>query len=198
MKRALLVLAYVASIVAVNWAFTLLPPLTIFGAQVPSATILVGVIFILRDFAQRAIGHGVLLAMGAGSALSYLLAGPEVALASGAAFAASELVDWAVYSFTRRPFGQRILASSLLGTPVDSALFLARVSPHRGRWAHEPLQLVQLLPDVAHLTSDDQTPALRRNPLPFEGRAGGWRTKGGGARACPAGALGIRRTGTER
>ena len=40
------------------------------------------------------------------------------------AFLVSELADWAVYSFTKRPLSQRIVWSSVISTPVDSAVFL--------------------------------------------------------------------------
>ncbi|MBT3173116.1 MAG: hypothetical protein HN333_16985, partial [Rhodospirillaceae bacterium] len=56
---------------------------------------------------------------------SYFMANPFVAVASLSAFLISEFADWAVYSFTRRPFSQRILLSSLIGTPLDSIAFLA-------------------------------------------------------------------------
>ena len=36
-------------------------------------------------------------------------------------------VDWAVYTFTRRPFSQRILISSLVGAPLDSIVFLGMI-----------------------------------------------------------------------
>jgi uncharacterized PurR-regulated membrane protein YhhQ (DUF165 family) len=52
------------------------------------------------------------------------MADPFVAVASVVAFAISELVDWSVYTFTKRPLKDRILLSSALGTPVDSAVFL--------------------------------------------------------------------------
>lgn len=48
----------------------------------------------------------------------------ELALASAAAFAVGELADWALFTFTRKPFSQRILISSLLGAPLDSLVFL--------------------------------------------------------------------------
>lgn len=125
--KFLFVTAYIASIVFVNWAFTIFPFVEIWGAKIPMASFIVGFIFVARDFAQRAIGHYVLLAMLGGTGLSYVMADPFVAKASLTAFLISELVDWAVYSFTNRPFHQRILYSSALGTPVDSIVFLAMV-----------------------------------------------------------------------
>ena len=65
--------------------------------------------------------------MGIGAALSYLMADPYVALASLVAFLISELVDWYVYTFTGRPLGQRILLSSAISTPIDSAVFLEMI-----------------------------------------------------------------------
>ena len=65
--------------------------------------------------------------MGVGAALSYLMADPYVALASLVAFLISELVDWYVYTFTGRPLSQRILLSSAISTPIDSAVFLEMI-----------------------------------------------------------------------
>jgi uncharacterized PurR-regulated membrane protein YhhQ (DUF165 family) len=117
-------LAYVVSIVAVNIGFVYIPPVPLLGEMFPPMSIIVGLIFILRDFAQREIGHKVLIAMAIGAVLSYFMANPFVAVASVVAFAISELVDWGVYTFTKRPLKDRILLSSALGTPVDSAVFL--------------------------------------------------------------------------
>ena len=117
-------LAYVVSILIVNIGFVYIPPVPLLGEMFPPMSLVGGLIFILRDFAQREIGHKVLIAMGIGAVLSYFMADPFVAVASVVAFAISELVDWAVYTFTKRPLKDRILLSSALGTPVDSAVFL--------------------------------------------------------------------------
>ena len=118
-------LLYVVSVVLVNWLFAVVPPIILPGGEVwPPISLFVGFIFIIRDYAQRAIGHRVLFAMLVGAILSYFMAGPEIALASMAAFMLSELADWAMYSYTGRPFSQRILLSSLISAPVDSAVFL--------------------------------------------------------------------------
>ena len=125
MKYALL---YILSVVAVNCAFDLVPPLALPGGDVwPPASLVVGFVFVIRDYAQREIGHYILPAMLAGGALSWMLASPGVALASVCAFLTSEMMDWAVYTFTGRPFSQRILLSSAVSTPVDSVVFLAMV-----------------------------------------------------------------------
>ncbi len=116
---------YVLSVVAVNLAFDAAPPLTLpTGDLWPPASLVVGFIFVIRDYAQRAIGHWVLPAMLLGGALSWFMADPYVAYASVCAFLTGEFLDWAVYSFTGRPFSQRILLSSAISTPVDSVVFL--------------------------------------------------------------------------
>jgi uncharacterized PurR-regulated membrane protein YhhQ (DUF165 family) len=116
---------YIGLIVLVNWLFTVVPPISMGGGEVwPPVALVVGFIFIARDFAQRVIGHWVLVAMLIAAILSYFLADPFVAIASVSAFAVSELIDWMVYSYTKRPFAQRILLSSLLATPVDTIVFL--------------------------------------------------------------------------
>ncbi len=119
-------LLYIANVVLVNWLFTVIPPLPLPGGEVwPPASLIVGFTFVIRDYAQREIGHWVLPAMLAGGLLSWAMAGPEVAFASVAAFLTGEVLDWAVYTWTGRPFSQRVLLSSLFSTPVDSAVFLA-------------------------------------------------------------------------
>jgi uncharacterized PurR-regulated membrane protein YhhQ (DUF165 family) len=123
--------AYVAFIVLVNWMFT--PENLIEGVTQWStntwmgtlylANVIVGFVFVLRDYAQREIGHKVLLATALAGLPVWWLAGPGLAIASLAAFALSEMTDWAVYSFTRRPLQNRILLSSLLAVPVDTLAF---------------------------------------------------------------------------
>jgi len=118
---------YIALIVLVNWAFTVVPLVKLpDGTMWPPVALIVGFVFVARDFAQREVGHYVLAAMAIGVAISYFM-NPQVAMASAAAFLISELADWAVYSFTKRPLSQRILFSSILGTPVDTVIFLSLI-----------------------------------------------------------------------
>ena len=119
---------YIGLIVAVNYGFTVVPLIEMPGGEKwPPMSLLVGFIFVARDFAQREIGHRVIIAMLLAGVLSYVMASPFVAFASLAAFLVSEFADWSVYSFTGRPFAQRVLLSSALGTPLDSAIFLALI-----------------------------------------------------------------------
>lgn len=116
---------YIALIVGVNYAFAATPLVELPSGDLwPPASLLVGFIFVVRDFAQRRVGHHILWAMLAGCVVSWHMASPQLAVASAAAFAVGELGDWALFTFTRKPFSQRILISSLLGAPLDSLVFL--------------------------------------------------------------------------
>ena len=117
-------LSYVVAIVLVNMGFIYVPMLPMFGEMFPPMTLLVGLVFILRDFAQREIGHRVLIAMAIEAILSYFMADPFVAFASVVAFFISEMLDWVVYTYTKRPLRERILISSAISTPIDSVVFL--------------------------------------------------------------------------
>lgn len=109
----------------VNWSFTWAPLWELpDGSTWTPMTIVTGLVLVVRDLAQREIGHRVLGLLLVGTALSYFMAAPTIAIASGLAFLISESVDWAVYTFTKRPLSQRILLSSLLSAPLDTTLFL--------------------------------------------------------------------------
>ncbi|MGL4288876.1 MAG: VUT family protein [Phreatobacter sp.] len=97
-----------------------------FGLMAPSGVLMVGLALVLRDLVQRWLGLGWSLAgVAAGAALSWFVAPPALALASGAAFLFSELADTAVYTpLAKRRLITAVVASSLVGTAIDSALFL--------------------------------------------------------------------------
>ena len=118
-------LGYIALIVLVNWGFTVVPlvPLPT-GDMFPPLSLIVGLVFVARDFSQREIGHYVIAAMMLAGGLSWMMADPFVAFASVSAFLISEFADWFVYTWTKRPLAERILISSAIATPVDSAVFL--------------------------------------------------------------------------
>ena len=114
---------YIASIVAVNWLFVVLPMVPTPWGDWTFANIVVGFVFILRDLAQRQVGHYVLIATALGGLLTWLMVDPTVALASVTAFMIAEMADWAVYSFTKRPLHERILWSSAVSAPLDTIVF---------------------------------------------------------------------------
>jgi queuosine precursor transporter len=116
---------YVLSVVLVNYGFSVVPLIQLpSGDMWPPMSLAVGFIFVVRDFAQREVGHKILWAMLIGGAISWFMASPMIAVASVVAFSVSELMDWVVYSFTRYDFPKRVLLSSTVGTPVDSVVFL--------------------------------------------------------------------------
>lgn len=116
--------AYILAILLVNIGFSYVPLIeTPIGMLSPIA-FAVGGIFVIRDFAQRAIGHHILWGIVIGAILSYALADPFVAVASVLAFVTSELADWFLYTVTKKPFYQRVWISSLLSTPIDTGVFL--------------------------------------------------------------------------
>ncbi|SHN70599.1 VUT family protein [Desulfovibrio litoralis] len=122
------VIAYISCIVIVNQAFGIVPLLSLPNGELWSpVALLVGFVFILRDYAQRAVGHWVVAAMLIGGIISWFMATPQIALASITAFLIGEFMDWSVYSFTKRPFSQRVLLSSIVSTPIDSFVFLYMV-----------------------------------------------------------------------
>lgn len=123
---------YMVFIVAVNTLFVYMPLLNIMGSEVSPMDPLVGVVYVLRDFAQREIKHKVIIAMMIGSVLSYYLADKSVAIASVASFVIAEFIDWGIYTFTKKPLSQRILWSALISSPVDSLVFLYLV--HQLNW----------------------------------------------------------------
>lgn len=119
---------YIGLIGLVNWVYVVAPLVELNNGDIWStADLLVGFVFVVRDFAQRRVGHHILWGTLAGSILSWWLATPQIAIASAAAFAVGEMGDWALFTFTKRPFSQRILISSLLGAPLDSLVFLTLI-----------------------------------------------------------------------
>ena len=114
---------YVVLIVAVNWMFTAIAPWPTPLGDLYLANIVVGLVFVLRDYAQREAGHNVLFATAAAGVLTWFMVDPAIAVASISAFILAEMADWAIYSFTKRPLSQRILYSSLIAVPLDTLAF---------------------------------------------------------------------------
>lgn len=118
-------LVYVLLIPFINWSFTWAPMWEVLpGWAFNPVTIVTGLVLVVRDFAQREVGHYVLIAMAIALALTAVAAGPELALASGGAFAIAELVDWALFTFTKYKLSTRVLLSSAIAAPLDTTIFL--------------------------------------------------------------------------
>ena len=126
--------AYIASIWLANWMIShvgdCIPngPCVIpvgLGLYAPSGVLMIGAALVLRDAIHDAYGRRwVMVGIVAGAGLSAAIS-PTLALASGVAFAVSEMGDLAVYEPLRkysRPLG--IAVSGTIGGAIDSALFL--------------------------------------------------------------------------
>lgn len=124
MKRWVATVSYILAIVILNMAVAYLPMVAAFGQHISPADVMVGLIYLGRDFAQRELKHYILLAMLVGAVLSYMLATPSIALASMSAFLVGEVIDWALFTFTKKPLSQRLLLSAIVSSPFDSAVFL--------------------------------------------------------------------------
>lgn len=132
-RQYICTVAYIALIVIVNSVFMYAPQWTIAGSIFSTADVMVGFVYVLRDFSQREIRNLIIPAMFLGCGISYILADKQVAVASVIAFFVGESIDWAIYTFTKKPLSQRLLLSSIISTPIDTAIFLHMV--HMLNWA---------------------------------------------------------------
>jgi len=116
--------AFVALVVASNW---LTAQYGVIGGFVTAGTFTAGLVLAARDAVREHAGTLTALAcITAGAAASMSMAGPRLAVASGAAFGLSELADTLVYEPLRRKSRTWALVwSNVVGSVVDSALFLA-------------------------------------------------------------------------
>ncbi|WP_326800532.1 VUT family protein [Streptomyces sp. NBC_01788] len=120
-------IAYIATIPAANLAVTHFGAVPVgLGYVAPAGVYVVGLALVLRDLAREATSRGaVVAAIAIGTVLSYFLADPSLAMASAAAFALAESMDFAVYEPLRqRGLLTAMLASNAVGLVVDSLLFL--------------------------------------------------------------------------
>lgn len=136
MIGSLALAGFVATIPAANWLIGHVGTVCVpdgpclipvgFGLMAPSGVLMIGLALVLRDIVQRTIGLGWSLAgILMGAALSWMVAPPALAIASAGAFLFSELADTAVYTpLARRRLIAAVLASGLVGTVIDSTLFL--------------------------------------------------------------------------
>lgn len=127
LRRVKYTLIYILLIPLINWSFTWAPMIALPGLAAWAfnpVTIVTGLVLVARDFAQREIGHEVLIAMGLALFLTYVTSGGALALASGAAFLISELVDYALFTLTKYKLSTRVLLSSALAAPIDTTAFL--------------------------------------------------------------------------
>ncbi len=103
-----------------------------FGFESPSGVLMIGLALVLRDVVHEKLGwEWALGAILAGGLLSGLVAPAAFVIASIVAFTFSELADMAVYSpLRKRHLWLAVLASGLVGSAVDSVLFLQLALGH--------------------------------------------------------------------
>jgi uncharacterized PurR-regulated membrane protein YhhQ (DUF165 family) len=130
----LALLGFLASIPLANWLIgnvgTCIPdgPCLIPvapGLMAPSGVLAIGLALVCRDAVHSFYGwRWAMVAIAAGAALSWLIA-PHLAVASAAAFLLAETADLLVYAPLReRRLALAVLLSGLVGSVVDSAVFL--------------------------------------------------------------------------
>jgi uncharacterized PurR-regulated membrane protein YhhQ (DUF165 family) len=134
-KKYAALIAYLATIPLANWFINNVGtqsfpegPHTIpvgFGYQAPSGVLLIGIALLARDYVQEKFGKkNALIAIAAGIAISFFV-NPDVATASAVAFAASEIVDFFVYTrIKRKSLTLAVIFSGVVGGIIDSFLFL--------------------------------------------------------------------------
>lgn len=132
--RALLAVAYIVSVVAGVWAVgdpkdpTLVPVAP--GMMAPVAVYFVGLTLVIRDLLHRRLSgqarKPVLFALIATGATISAVFSPAIAVASAAAFALSETVDYIVFALTERfGFLRAVVTSNAVSLIVDSVVFLS-------------------------------------------------------------------------
>jgi uncharacterized PurR-regulated membrane protein YhhQ (DUF165 family) len=127
MKKILIAAAFLACILAANYVTTRYGMIPVgFGLTATAGTFFAGLTFVLRDSLQDTAGKGWAVAViAAGALLSLLVSAPMIALASAAAFAVSELADFAVYTpLRRRGYIRAAVASNAVGAFADTIVFL--------------------------------------------------------------------------
>ena len=123
----LLLTVYVATVLAANILTSNLGLVAAgFGLLVPAGSYAAGLAFSIRDGLHQWAGpRWVWSGIAAGTVLSIALGDGRIALASGVAFALSELLDFAVYARLRkRGWRRAVVASNVVGAVVDTILFL--------------------------------------------------------------------------
>jgi len=82
----------------------------------------VGALFVFRNFAQRELGHWVIIPMIIAGIISHYVATMENATLF--AFIAGELTDMVLYTYLRKRLLQRMFWAAIISSPVDSIVFL--------------------------------------------------------------------------
>lgn len=123
---AVAIVGYLGAIIGANWLIGRFGVVPVgFGLMAPAGVYAIGPALVLRDLVQWSLGKRIaLVVLAVGAVLSYLVADPHVATASAAAFAVSELVDFAVFTWLAPRWARAVLAGGVAGLLLDSLVFL--------------------------------------------------------------------------
>ena len=118
--------AYVGTVVTANWTSIHWSALVLGQVVVPAGTLWAGITFTLRDLLHDTLGAwGVITGIAVGTGMSWLLASPQIAVASVVAFAVSETLDSVIYTLLRhRSRIWAVAMSNVVGLLVDTLLFV--------------------------------------------------------------------------
>lgn len=130
--------AFLLTIVAANWSIHRYGFVDVgFGYQAPAAVWFVALALVLRDLFQLGLGRRagtkprvwqVLVMLGviaAGAGLSFAVADALVAAASGWAFAASEVLDFVIFTAIAPRWTRAVFTAGLVAAVLDSLIFLS-------------------------------------------------------------------------
>lgn len=126
-------LAVLISLLLANWVTTDYGFIPVgFGFEATAGTIFAGIMLASRDAVQDALGRLAVVGMIVlGTAISFFIAAPEIAIASALAFGLAELFDFAVYSPIRaksklgdRRWAVAVVLSNIVGAFTDTVVFL--------------------------------------------------------------------------
>lgn len=119
--------AFIACVVLANWLTATLGLIPVgFGLVATAGTYAAGLTFVFRDLIHEAGGRWLAVAaIASGALLSWFVASPALAVASGVTFLVAELFDLAVYvPLRKRGLLIAVLASNIVGFTLDTFLFL--------------------------------------------------------------------------
>lgn len=116
---------YLFLIPFINWCFDHVHTFALpTGGDWNPMTVVTGLVLVVRDFAQREIGHWIFIFLVIGLLLSIYTSDPAIAFGSACAFAISETIDWALFTFAKLPLSKRVFVSAGISGPIDAAVFL--------------------------------------------------------------------------
>jgi len=157
---------YLGSIVIANLLVMQFGIVHAAGLTFPAGAAVIGFTFTARDLVQRRFGKwGCWLWMFAAAGISALFS-PTLALASLGAFVIAEGLDWMVFTATPLSFRGRAIVSNLVGTPLDSIVFvsLAFGPAWDAMWGQTLIKLTSSLL-IVFFVKNAMSPAFAGKPI---------------------------------